>query len=67
MEGASSGFDEDDMGFPVDFGGMETDRKGGKSQDINFELGSDKQLKKIGSSQVFDLIAGNAEASNDDQ
>ena len=30
--------------------GLETDRKAGKSEDINFELGSDQQLKKMGSS-----------------
>ena len=40
------GAEDDDMG-------LETDRKGDKS-DIQFDLGSDKQLKHIGSSQVFD-------------
>ena len=42
--------------------GLGTDRKAGKSDDINFELGSDQQLKKMGSSQVFDQTGGNQAA-----
>ena len=47
-EGGSSenlGLDDEEMG--------ETDRKIDKSE-LNFDLGSEKQLQNIGSSQVFD-------------
>jgi len=50
IEGASSG---EGFGMDDEEIGQESDRKDGKNQ-INFELGSDKQLKNMGSSQVFD-------------
>mmetsp|Transcript_7171 Transcript_7171/g.8610 ORF Transcript_7171/g.8610 Transcript_7171/m.8610 type:complete len:102 (-) Transcript_7171:45-350(-) len=50
------------MGFEDEEGGFETDCKAGKSDEINFELGSEKQLKKMGSSQVFDQTGANQNA-----
>ena len=47
-EGGSS------VGLGLDDEDLETDRKMEKS-DMNFNLGSEKQLKNIGSSQVFDV------------
>ena len=50
LEGGSSvglGLEDEDMQ-------LETDRKIDKSDDVNFDLGNDKQLQNIGSSQVFD-------------
>ena len=53
----------DNLGFDDDEeAGLETDRKAGKSDEINFELGSEQQLKKMGSSQVFEQANGNQNA-----
>ena len=53
----------DNLGFEDEEAGLETDRKAGKSDEINFELGSEQQLKKMGSSQVFDQAATNPAAT----
>ena len=52
----------DNLGFEDEEAGLETDRKAGKSDEINFELGSEQQLKKMGSSQVFEQAATNQSA-----
>ena len=66
-EGASSaGMDDDDV--EEEFKMLGTDRKAEKSgEDAKFAQGSEKQLKNIGSSQVFDQnMTGGPISSNQD-
>ena len=49
-DGASS---NSQMGFEDEELGLESDRKADKLNEMNFDLGSEAQLKNVGSSQVL--------------